>query len=392
VGKYPNVVAVKRGGKIACYRARLVFPFDAELGYKPKPLDFYGATEREAHTKRANYKPESTPNETTPFVAFLKDEFIPSQEARYKNGELSWTRYSDRKSRLERFIIEPKDKPQLEAARIRKVVLGKLKAQVVEEFFNALEREGVGAITRGKLRNDLRLALKQAKRRIPERVGDYFEDVHVPTLARKPRKLFDAEQILRVINDPAKPANHRALVAFQFVTQCRPSEMFALTWPDVDLKNGLVTFDKAVRRTDDGFKVTPGSKTAQKGVRQVPLGANLRQLLRTLKAVATANGDADGPVFTWQGKRDRRPKPLNKDRMRYAWRDAKESLGLPDGPDFYSLKHLGNSHALRHGVAAETQAKKMGHTTPRMARETYRQIADPELCAAAQVFDVAVGC
>jgi len=238
--------------------------------------------------------------------------------ARYKNGELSWTRYSDRKSRLERFIIEPKKKPHIEAARIRKVVLGRLKAPVVEEFFNALEREGVGAITRGKLRSDLRLALKQAKRRIPERIGDYFEDVTIPTLGRKPRKPFDADQILSVINDPAKLADHRALVAFQFVTQCRPSEMFALTWPDLDLKSGLVKFEKAVRRTDDGFKVTAGTKTAQKGVRQVPLGVNLTQLLRTLKALATADGYGDGRVFTWQGKRDKRPKPLNKDRMRYA--------------------------------------------------------------------------
>lgn len=70
VGKYPNVVPIKRGGKIICYRARLVFPFDSELGYKPKPIHFFGATEREAHAKRAAYKPESTPNETTPL--FLK--------------------------------------------------------------------------------------------------------------------------------------------------------------------------------------------------------------------------------------------------------------------------------------------------------------------------------
>jgi integrase len=159
-------------------------------------------------------------------------------------------------------------------------------------------------------------------------------------------------------------------------------------WSDLDLKNGLVMFEKAMRRTDDGFKVTAGTKTAQKGVRQVPLGANPTQLLRTLKAVATANGYGEGPVFTWQGKRDKHPKRLNNDRMRYAWADAKASLGLPDGPQFYSLKHLGNSHALRKGVNAETQAKKMGHTTPRMARETYREIADPELCAAALVFDV----
>lgn len=34
------------------------------------------------------------------------------------------------------------------------------------------------------------------------------------------------------------------------------------------------------------------------------------------------------------------------------------------------------------------QATRMGHTAPRMARETYRQIADPELYAAAEVFDV----
>jgi integrase len=365
-----------------------VFPFDPELGYKPKPIHFYGSTEREANAKRAAYRPDDRPNETTPFTAFLKDEFIPSQEARYKNGELSWTRYKDRKSRLDRFLIEPMEKPHLEAARIRKVVLGKLKPQIVEEYFNALEREGISAITRGKLRNDLRLALRQAKRRIPERVADYFEDVSIPTLARKPRELFDVDQILKVINDPSKPVNHRTLVAFQFITQCRPSEMFALTWFDVDLKNGLVTFAKAVRRTQDGFRVTAGTKTAQKGVRQVPLGGNLTQLLRTLKAVATAKGNGDGPVFTWQGKRDKKPKPLNKDRMRYAWRDAKSSLGLPDGPDFYSLKHLGNSYALRNGVAAETQAKRMGHTTPRMARETYREIADPELCAAARVFDI----
>jgi hypothetical protein len=95
---------------------------------------------------------------------------------------------------------------------------------------------------------------------------------------------------------------------------------------DLDLKNGLVMFDKAVRRTGEGFKITAGTKTAQKGVRQVPLGANLTQLLCTLKAVATANGYGEGPVFTWQGKRDKHPKRLNNDRMRYAWADAKASL------------------------------------------------------------------
>ena len=391
MGKFKNVVQVVRRGH-TLYRARLSFPFDPELGCKPTPKDFYAATEREADRKRSDYKPEQSLTDKAAFTTFLLDEFLPYQESRYRNGELSWTRCADRKSRIHRFILAPAPVLlHLAKARIRKVALGKLTPAIMEEFFRALEGDSVGAITRDKLRNDLRLALRLAKRRIPSRIDDYFEDVRVTKPPRQPRSLFGIDQVLTAINNQAKPLFARALVSFELTVQCRPSEMFALRWSDVDLEAGTVRFGKAMRRTAAGYEVTNGTKTGERGVRMVPLGSTLTQTLRSLQLAATSQeNDEDGYIFTWQGKRGP-AKPLNKDRLRYAWAEVRNALELPEGPDFYSLKHLGNSFALRSGVDIAAQAKKMGHTTTRMASNDYREVFGSELVAAAAVFEVAHG-
>jgi integrase len=53
----------------------------------------------------------------------------------------------------------------------------------------------------------------------------------------------------------------RALIAFLFTIQCRPSELFALTWDDIDLRSGTVSFNKATRLTaKNKGEVTGGSK------------------------------------------------------------------------------------------------------------------------------------
>lgn len=370
-------------GNTTFYRARLVLPFDPILGHKPRPKDFYGTTLREAVEKRNAWKPARVlPGGYTPFLEYLETDFDRMQEASYNSGELSWQRLFNRRSRIRRFIVDPEHR-ELQAARIRRVVMQDLTPGVVEEFFETLKLLGISAANRNGLFYDLRLALRQAKRRIPSPVGDYFEELRIVPEQRKPKRLFLEADIFAAISDPGKPLEARLLAAFILITQCRPSEQFALQWQDVDLANKTVRIEKAVRLTHRGYKVSAGTKTGDKGERSLPLGAALFAMLRELRKERMASGSIQDHVFLWRGK------PLNKDRCRYAWEEAREQLGLPEGPTFYSLKTLGNSYLARRGTSAEVRAKRMGHTTTRMATQTYRDIIDAEIVTSSEAFDSA---
>lgn len=362
------------------FRCRLYLPFDTELGYKPKPVEFYGKTAREAEAKRDAYdtKASKVPDAAVQFVHYLQHTFLPYEEARYDNGDLSWQRFYNRKSRLTRFVIKPED-PKIEDTKLRRAAIGKLRPAHVEDFMRVLETQGISAYNRDGLYNDIRLVLTHAKRLIPDRVDDYFEDLRRPKIVRKKPKVYDDDTLWNTINNPALSVEDRLFVAFLFIMQCRPSEMFALTWSDI--ADGQVTFRKAVRRVRDGFAVTDGTKTGEAGVRTLPLGQTLTHMLRTVQKARMASGKPSDWVFHLAGKQ------LNKDRMRYRWRAVKKSLGLPDGPTFYSLKKSGNSFAARQGVGDEVRAKIMGHTTTRMAKEVYRDVAQAEVVAAIDVFD-----
>jgi integrase len=353
------------------------------LGHKPRPKDFYGTTLREAVEKRNAWKPSrALPGGHTPFLEYLETDFDRMQEASYNADELSWQRLCNRRSRIRRFILDPEDR-DLQAARIRRVVMQDLTPDVVEEFFETLKLAGVSAANRNGLIYDLRLALRQAKRRIPSPVADYFEEVRIVKEQRKPKRLFLEADIFAAISDPSKPLEARLLAGFILITQCRPSEQFALQWQDVDLANKTVRIEKAVRFTHKGFKVKVGTKTGEKGERTLPLGEALFNMLRELRKERMASGSIEDHVFLWRGK------PLNKDRCRYAWDEAREQLGLPEGPTFYSLKTLGNSYLARRGTSAEVRAKRMGHTTTRMATQTYRDIIDAEIVTSSKAFDSA---
>ena len=68
--------------------------------------------------------------------------------------------------------------------------------------------------------------------------------------------------------------------------------------------------------------------------------------------------------------------------------NIRKQLGLPEGPTFYSLKHLGNSYLQSRGATAAAAAYRMGHADDRMARSTYRVLL-AEKSDAARIFDSA---
>jgi len=373
------------------YRKRLYFKFDSDLGYKPSPKAFYGETKREAEKKAKEYTvPKVGVDTKVLFVDFLRDEFLPQQEARIhlppdsgkKKRKITYGVYKNREGRIKRFFLEPTI-AKIKNAPIRKVTLGKLSPAIFEAFFKTLEQcEEVKLSAQQSLYEDLHLALTLANRRLPDLIHSYFQGIDKPTVPEAAeRELFPVPLLMNVLFDESKAIEYRALVALQLYTLARPSELYALRWSDVDLPNQEITYNKKVEMVDGGFKPVDGSKTGKKGTGSVFCVETLAKILRDLQKRRMSEGMPSEHVLLYQGK------PLNHDRFKYVWRAAKKALGLPNGPTFYSLKHLGNSLMDEDGVAPAVRQALTRHRTDKMVQGVYRKEIPGEVQTALTKFD-----
>jgi len=345
------------------------------------PKEFWAKTLKEANAKRDAFRDEHKRNpnadRVTTFGAFLEADFIPYEEARYQAGELTWTRFQARRSRLQRYVLGKATGKGLVAA-----PLAKLSPQIVERYFEDLLKAGVGPGLRNAIRRDLILALRKTRRALSYPSSEFFLDIPTAREEQKIKLEFDADDVLDRIEDDALAIEARAIVAFIFMLNCRPNEMFALRWSDIDWRSESVTIRRAVRVDRGGYTERDTTKTGRRGDRALPLGPVLADLLRRVKKTRMAQQNVSDFVFCEaNGAR------FCKDSFRYAWRRVRAVLKLPDGPTFYSLKTTGNSYALANGVSTAAQAKKMGHTTTRMADNVYRTLQRREIVAAVEVYD-----
>jgi integrase len=377
--KYPNC-RLRRIGGHSYWVARLVFPPDPFTGIRPRTKEFSAKTAAEAHAAREKARETFDRNpradRNTTFAAFLKNEFLPFEESRYKDGALSWGRYQERRSRIQRFVL------QHEAGKkLCRYTLASLTPELLEQFFDALLRANVGPNRRNMVRQDLLLAIRKAKRRLQFPVSEYFLDIPAASEIRKRKALFAADDIIDRIYDESFSVESRATVAFEFIINCRPNEMWPLLWDDIDWQTNEVTINKALQRDEHGYTVKDCTKTGRRGDRRLPLGTLLSDLLRRILKARMADGVASEYVFCQaDGTRH------DKDSFAYAWDRIRRELNLPSGPTFYSLKTVGNTYALANGIPSSVQAQKMGHTTTRMADNDYRMVMDSEVIKAVEIY------
>ncbi|MBV8149503.1 MAG: O-antigen ligase family protein [Candidatus Eremiobacteraeota bacterium] len=339
------------------------------------------------------------------FVDYLRDEFLPAQEERTRRADkekICWTTYRGRKGRIMRFLVDPlaADSPYLPKSnrlslstkkriayeRIRSATLGTLTPAMLAQFCETLAAcDDMKSSTRKALYQDLRLALRLAGTRLSSSIPQYFAKVETPALQpARQRDFWDPLELLRVLFDVAKPIEARALYAVQLLTLARPSEIFALTWADLDLDNATITFNKKIERTSDGWKVVSiGKAAASEGVDTIPLVPLLRDILRHLKKHALSRGELQDRVFLYDGR------PLNSDRIDRAFKAAREALGLRPGPTFYTLKYVGNSVMDGLGVPASVRQFMARRTSPSIVQNAYLKLSG-EVPSAVTKFDEAL--
>jgi integrase len=139
----------------------------------------------------------------------------------------------------------------------------------IRELLAEREREGYSGRTRRAILDILRMVFRMAESDgIVERNPAALVDA--PRVDAKEPVHFTAEQV-RVFLDAIRGDSLYSLYAMAIGTGLRRGELLALTWRDVDTRNGTVVVRRA--KTRAGERVTPIPAFAQRALEETPKGA-----------------------------------------------------------------------------------------------------------------------
>jgi Phage integrase family len=155
-------------------------------------------------------------------------------------------------------------------------------------------------------------------------------------------EVFTPEQLAQLLN--AAPAELLPGVTIQALAGLRTAELLRLEWREVDQTRGFITVS------------AKKAKTAKR--RLIPLASNLAEWLRPY---------ADKTGLLW-GKGFRS--------YHVALRNLAAEIGLAHWPN-NGLRHSFASYHLAKHQKAPQLALEMGHSTPRMVFDNYREVVAP---------------
>jgi integrase len=254
----------------------------------------------------------------------------------------------------------------------------------------------------------LRLALKQAVKdgSIPRNPCDA---VDAPKVPRPIMQTLDVDQATRLLGTAENDRLH-ALYTLALSVGMREGEMFGLTWPNVNLKDGTLQITQQLGENNGHPSLMkPKTKSA---VRQIDLPAIALLALREHRQRALANGTLNNPmdlVFTTRGGKPlRRSNFLRREFIPLLERagiftvesaiDEKTGQMIIDGETgqpktkkvyirFHCLRHSCASLALNAKVPLHVVSRMLGHARPSITADIYAHCLPGQGQEAAQAID-----
>ena len=168
------------------------------------------------------------------------------------------------------------------------------------------------------------------------------------------------------------------------VSGCRPGELRALTWSDVNLDAGTIAVRKSLQRVNGEWVLTTPKTRA--GLRTIALPGEGVQALRLQRE----RQDLWRARATWQGWRAdlvfTKPDgtPLHGGDVSQALRAECQRLGVPY-PTPHGLRHLHASLLLAEGLAVPAVAARMGHASAGVTMAVYAHLVGDDTDAAEAV-------
>jgi integrase len=242
--------------------------------------------------------------------------------------------------------------------------LAKVTPQHVRGLLGQMERNKVGAPTRGKVLTCLKQALRDAVRdgTLRANPADAVDRPRVPT---PEQRHFTAEHVGALLDAAADESpRDGAIVALLCGCGARVGEVLALRWKDVDIRNRKIDIQGSlVEYNGRPERKEPKTKSSR---REIDLPAIAVNALVRLRQSLQAPPHGSLPVFT-----DRNGGFLRKSNLlRRWWHPLLERAGLPQ-MGFHAARHAHATALLGSGASVKDVSARLGHSRASTTLDVY---------------------
>jgi integrase len=211
-----------------------------------------------------------------------------------------------------------------------------------------------------------------------------MEGVDLPSPEPHEARVLDAEQMAWFM-DAARRIGIYELLEFCAATGCRRGEALSLTWPDLDLENGVARISKSLEQTRAGLRL---KSTKGKKSRAISLPASTVVMLRALAVTVDENRKMCGPDYSELNLVfcDPAGNYLKPDSITAKVCLMARKLGL-EHVSMHTLRHSHGSQLLSAGVPLPAVSKRLGHSNVYTTATVYSHAMPQDDVAAAEAWD-----
>lgn len=395
--KAPNWEYRFEGAKVDGKRKHI-----SKAGFRTKKEAEIAGTKAMAEYNNAGLKFEPSEMSYADYLDYWFDNYVKAS-CKY-NTQIAYTN-----------IIEGHLKPALGMYKIKSLSPMQLQEYVNQKFKNGLKKTSLKNIM-GVLTGSLSYAV------LPAQLlqSSPAEHIKYPKLsserAEANKTIISVDDFNKMIDrfDKGNPFRYALLIGFY--TGMRISEVFALTWDDIDFKEGIIDVNKQVNKRVYGLDVRQGIKqgTREKksawyynstkypaSVRKIKIGSSLIAELKEYKKMQLENMMQYGEYYTQIFKKEEKDEKGNTiyrlieveksvpvalppanlimrkengqytstDSFKYASRVIHYELGI--NFNFHSLRHTHATKLIESGVSPKAVQVRLGHENIETTLQTY---------------------
>lgn len=247
------------------------------------------------------------------------------------------------------------------------------------------QRKPVSAGTINGLNRVLKSALSQAVREGLIRDNPCIM-ARPPAIERFEPTIIDNTQ-LRNFLEAAKKSDYHALIETALMTGLRLGELLALTWDDIDLRDGIITVNKALKGS--GRAAYIDQPKTRSGYRTIMLPKHTVETLKAHRESQEEHIGKAGAAYTNKGIVFATKTGSYANGHNITKRTIKsicENAGLPP-MRFHDLRHTHGSLLAANSLSARAISDRLGHSDPSFTMRTYTHKTSLSQIAVVNVLD-----